>query len=218
MDRYLPVMRFGHIPITGRKIVIHGIPEAGNILDSLKKGDVLFFDDCLHTQYRFVMENRETLLSNMTVMVFGLSTSLIREEGDSPRDDLSSATFHEMFHRGDMAAKHGFMTLGELKEVLSLDNAYLACHGDLHIDFRYSPKGSWQKNLLDFRGDVECSLKTMKDLGLPKTDIFVYPYAVELPMSRTMLKSMGFRYFFAGSDSKRIPIEYITHGFGENRE
>ena len=42
------------------------------------------------------------------------------------------------------------------------------------------------------------------------TDIYVYPYAYDdIVGSYSYLKKMGFRYVFAGKDSKRTPIEEL---------
>ena len=51
--------------------------------------------------------------------------------------------------------------------------------------------------------------KILSEMGI-KTDIYVFPYSYEPFLSHTILKRNGFRYTFAGKDSKRIPIEELA--------
>jgi hypothetical protein len=52
----------------------------------------------------------------------------------------------------------------------------------------------------------------MKEYNLI-TNIYVYPYAYEPCISQIYLKKRGFKYIFAGNNSKRIPIESLDYEF-----
>lgn len=52
-------------------------------------------------------------------------------------------------------------------------------------------------------------MSILSEIGI-NTDIYVFPYSYEPFLSHTILKRNGFRYIFAGKDSKRIPIEELV--------
>jgi hypothetical protein len=52
----------------------------------------------------------------------------------------------------------------------------------------------------------------LKQMNLA-TDIFVYPYAYQPFLGNKILTEFGFRYIFAGENTKRISIERLNDEF-----
>lgn len=110
-----------------------------------------------------------------------------------------------------MSALHGFMSVEEVHELLDLQNTYIAFHGGRHLSLESDVKNGMGKIdiAMDFRMDISSGVKRFHDFGFD-TDIFVYPYAYDFFISDKILKEFGFRYIFAGRNSKRIEIERVT--------
>lgn len=117
-----------------RNIVVHHTHILNHgILDLIQLGDIVFFDDCVYSQYVFFMENAEFFMKNDIYAVFGFSTALFRQDDLRPVIETTSE-LHRRFHMGDSTALAGFMSLSELNGVLDFERCYLACHGRMHLD------------------------------------------------------------------------------------
>lgn len=44
-----------------RKLVVHQVLDAKSLMSKLAAGDLVFFDDCLYSQYLFLKDNAEEL-------------------------------------------------------------------------------------------------------------------------------------------------------------
>lgn len=66
------------IDINSRKIVIHHTHLIKDIMSLLKDDDIVFFDDCLYSQYLFIKKYiQELQLKNITC-ILGFSTRILR--------------------------------------------------------------------------------------------------------------------------------------------
>lgn len=82
-----------------RKVVIHETCFLKGIKDVLHDNDVLFFDDCLYSQYEFIRANIDDLKKRKIVCILGLSSRIVRESC-VPIREASCAECHDAFHSG----------------------------------------------------------------------------------------------------------------------
>ena len=73
-------------------------------------------------------------------VVLGLSTALVRKLGTLPEIETSDK-LHARWRSGDETSLAGFMAEAEIREALSLDGVYLACHGHRHLKLADYPAG-----------------------------------------------------------------------------
>lgn len=209
-------MRFGEIYSQNRrKVVIHHTHLVPNIMDYLKPDDLVFFDDCLFSQYVFIKDNISNLKNKNIVCVLGCSPKAVRPNGATGWYDVESKTLHDEMNLEvvDAASNttgkyiNGFMSKNEIDELLVNDNVFLALHGCCHLKLETCKDKFAQ--ISKFEGDLASGIKLFDEFGY-KTDIFVYPYAYEPFLGNIILKRHGFRYVFAGTNSKRISLESLT--------
>lgn len=203
---------------TKRLIVIHHIHKLKNPLIHIKTGDLLFFDDCLYSQYVFLKNNIDMLYNLGVGCVLGLSPKAIRSELDSGIKDIESDTLHKQMNEqikiytdticGEYI--NGFMSLKEINEILKYKNVFIALHGCCHLKLENVKSKIEQSKI--FLNDLDDGIRLMKEYNLI-TNIYVYPYAYEPCISQIYLKKRGFKYIFAGNNSKRIPIESLDYEF-----
>ena len=100
-----------------RKIVIHETCCYGDkqILNALQHNDMLFLDDCLYSQYVFLMNSIDALKDKSIACVLGFSTSIFRREGRLPTYYAHCADCHDRVHNGDVSAYDAYMSIAELK-------------------------------------------------------------------------------------------------------
>jgi hypothetical protein len=191
---------------------MHQPHTVDNPMGRLKNGDLLFLDDCLYSQYVFMKGNDTELLERGVNVVLGLSSFIVRNVEDEPESISISSELHNRFHSGDMSALHGFMSIDDVRELLEMQNTYLAFHGGRHLNLESDARnGRGRIDIArDFGCDISAGVERLHELGFD-TDIFVYPYAYDFFISDRILKEFGFRYVFAGRNSKRIEIERILH-------
>ena len=67
----------------------------------LQQNDMLFLDDCLYSQYVFLLKNIDALKDKNIACVLGFSTSIFRREDRLPIYDAHCAEFHNRVHSGD---------------------------------------------------------------------------------------------------------------------
>ena len=195
-----------------RKIVIHEtcIYDDHQIIDNICQNDILFFDDCLYSQYVFLKRNNDKLASKNVTCIIGFSTSIFRRDNQTPIEFAHCASFHDRVHSGDDSAYAAYMSINDIKTLLEAENIILACHGDEHLDLHLE-QSKMQKMKL-FIDDI-CSATAKLDQLKLNTDVFVYPYAYDdILMSDHILRKNGFKWLFAGKDSRRISFESIIAG------
>ena len=95
---------------------------------------MLFLDDCLYSQYVFLLKNIDALKDKNVACVLGFSTSIFRREDRLPIYDAHCAEFHNRVHSGDKSAYAAYMSISEIEELLKFENILLACHGNAHLD------------------------------------------------------------------------------------
>ena len=100
----------------------------------LQQNDMLFLDDCLYSQYVFLMKNIDALEDKSIACVLGFSTTIFRREYQLPIYDAHCAEFHDRVHSGDDSAYAAYMSINDIKTLLEAENIILACHGDEHLD------------------------------------------------------------------------------------
>lgn len=111
----------------------------------------------------------------------------------------TSDKLHTRWHAGDETSLAGFMSEAELREALSLDGVYLACHGDRHLNLKRFPEEL--ARTVAFRRDLAKARAKLAEKQL-ETEIFVYPYAFwQFPLSEATVREAGFRIAFAGMSS-----------------
>lgn len=180
--------------------------------------DLLFFDDCLYSQYVFLKQNNDILKQKNVVCVMGLTTKAIRPENNIPKYDIQSSELHLLMNKqiktyndvvqGDYI--NGFMSLSEIYELIQNENIFLAFHGCCHLNLQEEKSKIYQTQI--FRRDICDGVEMLKQMNLT-TDIFVYPYAYQPFLGNKILTEFGFRYIFAGENTKRISIERLNDEF-----
>lgn len=195
-----------HIDINSRKIVIHHTHLIDDIMSLLNDNDLVFFDDCLYSQYLFIHQNKQQLQAKNINCILGFSTQIYRTTQIPIIEN--SAILHDRVHADDNTAFGGFMSLSELRELLCFDNIHLAGHSAKHLELEKITTSKLQQSQI-FNKDITLMKKDLDALNL-NTDIFVYPYAYDdFPCAETIVRINGFRYIFAGKNSKRIEIETL---------
>lgn len=200
-----------------RRVVIHHTHLLGlKILEHLNKNDLVFFDDCLYSQYLFIKNNIQFFLDKNIKCILGFSSGLYASEDEQNQiSDVCSDVLHNECNlniktiidadvfRHSLKAMSGFMKISQIKELLSYDFCYLALHGCCHLNLDKT-KRFLDKTII-FKNDLKSGLKQLKHFDL-SSDVFVYPYVQSFSISDKILLANNFRYIF-GSKLKRYSIE-----------
>lgn len=198
-----------------RKIVIH---QAYNplIAGLIHDNDILFFDDCLYSQYRFVIDNNDMLMKKNTICVFGFSSALFRDEDVDPILEIDSHVIHNAINQfvktyHDVDNRHygfsGLMSISEIKQLMAFSNVRFALHGCCHLNLRIIQSRLFQMNM--FISDLDDGIHLWKQHFDDYPTAYVFPYAYEPFLANTALKRRNILHSFAGNNTKRIPIEHI---------
>ena len=99
------------------------------------------------------------------------------------------------------------MSWSEVQMSIALPNVYPANHGYNHLEF-YGWREDVPGHANEFRKDVLMARRALEERGI-STDIFVYPYDLEMPTTRRWLGREGFRYVFGGEGTRRMEIETL---------
>lgn len=193
-----------------RKIVFHETCyfENQEILRLLSDNDLLFFDDCLYSQYLFIKDNMSFFRKRYINCILGFSGNIYRREHFNPNFFAICSDCHDKIHKNEYLAYNSYMSLLELDELLANDNIHLAAHGFNHLDIQNEKRSEISK-CKQFFNDIDCMIEQYKSFQLT-TNLFVFPYAYDkILLSYSYLKKKGFKYFFAGENTKRITIESI---------
>lgn len=208
-----------HFTKYNRLIVIHHCQLiCDKIISVLQNNDILFFDDCLYSQYVFLKQYNNILKEKDIICVLGFSAALHRLDKDNPIYDIESHVIHNKCNQFIKTYKdvetnyfeelNGFMHLDEIKELLQEDNIYLACHGSCHLDFRNTTDTNLV-NIIKFKKDLDDAVNLFKFHKLI-ANIYVYPYAYSLNnLFEPCIKQQNFIYIFANDKlhGSRISIE-----------
>lgn len=193
-----------------RKIVIHDTYKfKDKILKHLNDNDLIFFDDCLYSQYVFLKDNINQLQQKNIVCVISFSSKIYRQKDNKPIYEADCVEYHNKVHNNDLNAFNAYMTLDELRQLIAIDNIYLAGHGAKHLDLQNMNLSILQQTNL-FKSDLNEMLIDYKKYNL-KTNIFVYPYAYDRFLLADFIVKKNFNFIFAGKNSKRIQFEDILN-------
>ena len=197
-----------------RMVVIHHVLDDDFVISRIKENDLLFFDDCLYSQYIFIEKYHKRLLEMNIVCVMGLSTKAIRPENMTGIANVESHVLHNEMNThiktmnddisGDFIS--GFMSKSEIDEIIKLPNVFLALHGCCHL--KLENINNVLKRMETFISDTYDGIKILKELGY-NTNIYIYPYDYEPSIGNTFLRRVGFDFIFGGNDTKRIYIENL---------
>ena len=192
--------------INTRKIVIHHTHLINDIMSLLKDNDIVFFDDCLYSQYLFIQKHIKELQLKNIICILGFSTQIYRTNQIPIIED--SAILHKRYHSNDNDSLGGFMSLDELGELLEYDNIIIAGHGAKHLELEKMHLKKIQQSQL-FTQDISIMTNDLKTFGF-YTNVFVFPYAYDqFPCAKKIVYNAGFSYIFAACDSQRIEIESL---------
>lgn len=189
-----------------RKIVIHHTHLIDDIMSLLKNDDVVFFDDCLYSQYLFIKNNIKSLQLKNITCILGFSTKIYRTH-QKPIIEKSDI-LHNRIHNNDIDAYGGFMSLDEIRELLNFHNVYLAGHGARHLELEKTNLSKLNQTKL-FNEDVKEMRQDLDNMGFD-TYMFIYPYDYYgLPCSQLILNLSGFKHIFNSYNNNRIYIEDV---------
>lgn len=181
----------------------------------LNDNDLIFFDDCLYSQFYFIKEKIKELKAKNIYCVLGFSSRIFRQNNAKPIYEADCAKFHDRIHNGDKNAFNAYMSIDEIRELLEFDNIYLACHGAQHLDLKNMNLTKFQQ-MHAFNIDIQHAIVDLNKFKL-KTNIYVFPYAYDLfPLAYKILNNSKFNFIFAGQYSKRIQIEDIIKNCENN--
>lgn len=207
-----------------RFIVIHHCHEIfDKILPVLQPYDMVFFDDCLYSQYKFLKQYNYILKEKHITCVLGFSAALHRRDINTPIFDIKSDVIHKKCNEIIYTYKdtytnyfdelNGFMHLDEIKELLKESNIYLACHGACHLHLEETRKEPCHiiDKVIKFDNDLVDAIMLLKDYNLI-TNIYVYPYAYSCNnFFEKCLQKRWFLHIFANDKPRgnRISIESL---------
>lgn len=180
----------------------------------LKPYDLLFFDDCVYSQYVFLKKYNIFFKDNNIFCILGFSSGLIRKPNAIPIKEIETKNIHDRVNDIIKSWKdidklpyecNGMMSIDELNEMNKEPNIFIALHGCVHLHLH-------ELDLLEkikaFEADVKNGKRILEEYGF-RTNIYVYPYAYSFLFSEKILKKYKFIYSFAGEKTKRIPIEKL---------
>lgn len=190
------------------------------MIDFLHADDIVFFDDCLFSQYNFLRENHDFFEEMAIDCMLGFSSGLYASENAKQVHEVESYILHDACNskistlvdadclRDELPEMAGFMKISQLKELLQLPFCHLALHGCCHLNLQN------EKNLLKkiqmFKHDLDSGCERLNELGLV-TNTYVYPYVYSFATSDVALKRAGFKQVIGGLDKIfRITIEDLA--------
>ena len=108
----------------------------------LKSYDLLFFDDCVYSQYVFLKKYNDFFKANNIFCIIGFSSGLLRKNESKPIEIIKTKEIHDKVNAKIRSWKdinklpiecNGMMSLEELKELNVDDNIFIALHGCVHL-------------------------------------------------------------------------------------
>ena len=204
-----------------RRIVIHHTHLLPFLWQSLlQPKDLVFFDDCLFSQWTFLTYNFKFFEENQIDCILGFSSGLYAsEESLRQLEKIESHVLHDACNskiftiddadvlRSTFPEMNGFMKVSQLKQLLQMPFCHLALHGCCHLNL--SKEQNLLKKVQLFKNDLDAGCKRLKQLEL-STNIFVYPYVHSFPMSDICLKKSGFACIIGSNQIFRTSIEDLS--------
>ena len=208
-----------------RRIVIHHTHILQQkILELLQTDDVVYFDDCLFSQYVFLREKTQFFIKKNITVIIGFSSGLYASESCNKQTyDVTSNALHHICNkciktindansfRDSLPEMNGFMKISQLKELLEFPFVKLALHGCCHL--KLEDEYNLIAKAMMFKKDLNDAIAQLEKLKL-KTNIYIYPYVYSFLTSDMILKKSGFNEI-VGSKTFRISIEDLN-AFGKN--
>ena len=203
-----------------RRIVIHHTHLIPNIIDLLTENDIVFFDDCLYSQYIFIKTYYQKLVEKNIICILGFSTHLHRPPEATPIVDIQSKDIHlycnsicqtilDVIPANNITG--GLMSINEIKELIQLDNIYLAIHGACHLNLHELSISKFKKYNL-FNKDIADGLYELDQYGLT-TNILVCPYEYQCIGLTSIASKYGLTFIFGNGDDRT----YIEDLVGKSR-
>ena len=200
-----------------RRIVIHHTHLLDeNVLDVFKQNDIVFFDDCLFSQYIFLKKNIDFFLKKNIDCILSFSSGLYSsEECKYQIYAIESNVLHNSCNqkiktiedadklRDILPELNGFMKISQIKDLLKYKNIHLALHGCCHLHL-HEIKNPIEKIKI-FIKDLDDGIKQLNKFEL-STDIYVYPYVYSFQMSDRALQNAQMK-IVVGSTIFRTAIE-----------
>jgi peptidoglycan/xylan/chitin deacetylase (PgdA/CDA1 family) len=172
-------------------LMIHEFKE--RYLDLDLEQYILTFDDGLYSQYAHIHELQQL----DTQKIFFISSEIVCPEDEE--QDQSCVSCVDAHNSAFAGSYRHYMKWSQIKHIDSLPNFTVGCHSHSHI---YNVVSDFSAMIRDTR---EMSKIFKKQLGsLPQH--FCFPYNIESPMYRSVLRSYGFKYFYG---AERIDIETL---------
>ena len=207
-----------------RRIVVHHTHLLENNWDEklLEDEDLVFFDDCLFSQYVFLKNCQKTIARKHIECILGFSSGLYADESSSSQIyDIKSSVIHDCCNqriktledanqlRSSIPEMNGFMKVSQLKELLDLPFCHLALHGCCHL--KLEKEKNLLKKIKTFNQDLQSGIENLTRLGLSVPQIWVYPYVHSFPTSDIALKKSGFSQIVGSQSLFRISVENLPH-------
>lgn len=182
--------------------VVHQVECQKTLIDRLHENDIVFFDDCLYSQYLFLRQNNIVLKKHNIKCVLSFSTNIYRHTG-KPIEYAECAQCHDRFHNGDMSVLQCYMSLDEVRELLENDNMYLACHGHNHLQLEALTSDKVQQSKL-FSNDIKTAANMLRSYRM-QTSIFVYPYEYDnFYLAQHIAKMHGYNILYGDNSIQRV--------------
>ena len=204
-----------------RRVVVHHTHLLKDqICQLLKPKDLVFFDDCLFSQYVFIKDNLQKLQALEVDSILGFSSGLYASEDAEQMYAIESHVLHDACNnaiatledadhqRSTVNEMCGFMKVSQLKELLCMPRMHLALHGCCHLNLRSS--SSAIQRLVAFKRDVDDGVCRLRDFNM-QTRMFVYPYVYAFPASDACLAKAGFADI-VGNRMFRMSVEDLACG------
>ena len=202
-----------------RRIVIHHTHLFDdNIFNVFKQNDVVFFDDCLFSQYIFLKKNIKFFQEKNIDCILGFSSGLYSsEECKYQIYAIKSKILHDACNekiktiedanrlRDELPELNGFMKVSQIKDLLENKNIYLALHGCCHLNLEKIENPI--NKIKIFMKDLDDGIRQLNSFDL-FTDIYVYPYVYSFQMSDRALQNTQMKTII-GSTIFRMAIEKV---------
>lgn len=216
---------FGYVlSHSSRKIVVHHTHLLEDkILEAIQPNDMIFFDDCLFSQYLFIEKHRHVIKDLNAMCIVGFSSGLACSEEVEESNQIESIESRLVHDRCNALVKTSsdlhlldgdwslrcFMKVSQIKELLNFENVYAALHGCCHLNLEKMTDDKLDQ-LKIFKEDVIAGKELFESrLGFSPS-IYVHPYAYAPPLARVFLNQLGCIYQFADGINSRIPIEELA--------
>lgn len=202
-----------------RKIVIHHTHLLNDVIPTyLKMNDIVFFDDCLYSQYLFIKRYSDFFIKNHIICVLGFSSGLYSVKPNNQIYNVQSNVLHNICNqyiktlddanilRESLNEMNGFMTIEQLYELKEYPFIEIALHGCCHLNLHNL---STIDAMQIFINDLKDGINQIHKFNV-STDIYVYPYVYSLPSFDFALHKYGFNKIIGSNNMFRYAIEDLV--------